>query len=497
MIPMLVDTAIEVVVNVLPLTDDGDFKSIEEAIAYDESGMDLNWNFQQPDGTVSQTNVTPTSGGDYDWAHVGNGMYKIEIPADSGASINNDTEGVGWFTGVCDGVLPWAGPRYLFAKANVINSLVTGSDTLEVDVTQLLGSAVQAANGYIGIDWAQVSNPTATIDFTQTTIGVVTTNTDMRGTDGANTTVPDAAGTAAGLHATTDAKIDAVQGDVTTIAADVANIDGDAMRGTDGANTTVPDAAGTAAGLHATTDAKIDAVQGDVTTIAADVANIDGDAMRGTDGANTTVPDAAGTAATLISNLETHGDGAWATATGFSTHGDPTAAIEAYGDLNWATATGFSTHGDPTAAIEAYGDLNWATATGFSTHGDPTAAIEAYGDLNWATATGFSTHGASDVVTTMEADGSKLDHLWETTEDDGGTRRFTENALEEAPGGATVDQLLAGIIDGTISLKVVLERLNALAQGKIVKSGGTYSYKKEDGTTDSFENVIAAGGRNL
>ena len=471
MIPMLVDTAIEVVVNVLPLTDDGDFKSIEEAIAYDESGMDLNWNFQQPDGTVSQTNVTPTSGGDYDWAHVGNGMYKIEIPADSGASINNDTEGVGWFTGVCDGVLPWAGPRYLFAKANVINSLVTGSDTLEVDVTQLLGSAVQAANGYIGIDWAQVSNPTATIDFTQTTIGVVTTNTDMRGTDGANTTVPDAAGTAAGLHATTDAKIDAVQGDVTTIAADVANIDGDAM--------------------------------------------------RGTDGANTTVPDAAGTAATLISNLETHGDGAWATATGFSTHGDPTAAIEAYGDLNWATATGFSTHGDPTAAIEAYGDLNWATATGFSTHGDPTAAIEAYGDLNWATATGFSTHGdptaaieaygdlnwatatgfsthgASDVVTTMEADGSKLDHLWETTEDDGGTRRFTENALEEAPGGATVDQLLAGIIDGTISLKVVLERLNALAQGKIVKSGGTYSYKKEDGTTDSFENVIAAGGRNL
>ncbi|HUX15210.1 MAG TPA: hypothetical protein VMW52_01990 [Phycisphaerae bacterium] len=399
MIPMLVDTAIEVVVNVLPLTDDGDFKSIEEAIAYDESGMDLNWNFQQPDGTVSQTNVTPTSGGDYDWAHVGNGMYKIEIPADSGASINNDTEGVGWFTGVCDGVLPWAGPRYLFAKANVINSLVTGSDTLEVDVTQLLGSAVQAANGYIGIDWAQVSNPTATIDFTQTTIGVVTTNTDMRGTDGANTTVPDAAGTAAGLHATTDAKIDAVQGDVTTIAADVANIDGDAM--------------------------------------------------RGTDGANTTVPDAAGTAATLISNLETHGDGAW------------------------------------------------ATATGFSTHGDPTAAIEAYGDLNWATATGFSTHGASDVVTTMEADGSKLDHLWETTEDDGGTRRFTENALEEAPGGATVDQLLAGIIDGTISLKVVLERLNALAQGKIVKSGGTYSYKKEDGTTDSFENVIAAGGRNL
>jgi len=53
-------------------------------------------------------------------------------------------------------------------------------------------------------------------------------------------------------------EIAAVQSDVTTIAADVENIDGDAMRGTDGANTTVPDVAGTAAGLHSTTDGKID-----------------------------------------------------------------------------------------------------------------------------------------------------------------------------------------------------------------------------------------------
>jgi len=36
---------------------------------------------------------------------------------------------------------------------------------------------------------------------------------------------------------------------------------GTAMRGTDGANTTVPDAAGTAAALHATTDGKVDAVK--------------------------------------------------------------------------------------------------------------------------------------------------------------------------------------------------------------------------------------------
>jgi hypothetical protein len=46
------------------------------------------------------------------------------------------------------------------------------------------------------------------------TVDTTTTNTDMRGTDGANTTVPDAAGTAAGLHGTTDGKIDAVQADL-------------------------------------------------------------------------------------------------------------------------------------------------------------------------------------------------------------------------------------------------------------------------------------------
>lgn len=47
-----------------------------------------------------------------------------------------------------------------------------------------------------------------------------TTNSDMRGTDGANTTVPDVAGTAAGLHATTDGLITTVDGVVDNILTD-------------------------------------------------------------------------------------------------------------------------------------------------------------------------------------------------------------------------------------------------------------------------------------
>lgn len=48
---------------------------------------------------------------------------------------------------------------------------------------------------------------------------------------------------------------------------DVTGLNGAAMRGTDGANTTVPDAAGTAAGLHGTTDGLINTAQADLDTI--------------------------------------------------------------------------------------------------------------------------------------------------------------------------------------------------------------------------------------
>ena len=105
-----VDAAVTVPVNVLALLDDTDFKTRETAVAYNAAGMDLVWNFTTAAGVTTQTAVTPTTSGDYDWSHSGDAMYKIEIPASGGASINNDTEGTGWFTGFATGVLPWRGP---------------------------------------------------------------------------------------------------------------------------------------------------------------------------------------------------------------------------------------------------------------------------------------------------------------------------------------------------------------------------------------------------
>jgi hypothetical protein len=131
---LAVDTAVVVLANVLPLTDDTDFKTIETAVAYNAAGMSLKWNFVTTAGIASQTAVTPTTGGVYDWTHLGGGMYSIEIPASDGASINNDTEGYGWFTGVATGVLLWGSPIYTFGPANSVNSLVAGSDSLDVNL---------------------------------------------------------------------------------------------------------------------------------------------------------------------------------------------------------------------------------------------------------------------------------------------------------------------------------------------------------------------------
>lgn len=112
----------EVPVNLVPLTDDTDFKTRETAVAYNAVGMDLVWNFLGADGSYTQTAVTPTTAGVYDWAHQGDGMYSIEIPASGGGSINNSAIGVGWFSGVATGVLPWVGPQIEFVLGGAISS---------------------------------------------------------------------------------------------------------------------------------------------------------------------------------------------------------------------------------------------------------------------------------------------------------------------------------------------------------------------------------------
>jgi hypothetical protein len=147
-----VDTAVTVPVNVMPLVSDSDFKTIQPSVAYNAAGLVLVWNFQTAAGVTSQTAVTPTTSGVYDWTATGNGMFKIEIPASGGGSINNDTEGTGHFTGVATGVAPWRGP-YIGIRAAGLND-------------KLIESPYSAALGLAG---------TATVSLAVTT-GAVTTD---------------------------------------------------------------------------------------------------------------------------------------------------------------------------------------------------------------------------------------------------------------------------------------------------------------------------------
>lgn len=146
-----VDAALsEVPVNIMPLLDSTDFVTIEADVNYNATGLALIWHFVTTAGAYSQTAVTPTdTGGNYDWVEQGNGMFTIEIPASGGATINNDTEGFGWFTGVATGILPWRGPVIGFRAAGINDKLIDSaySATRGLAGTALPDAAADAAGG--------------------------------------------------------------------------------------------------------------------------------------------------------------------------------------------------------------------------------------------------------------------------------------------------------------------------------------------------------------
>lgn len=169
-----VDAALsEVPVNVMPLLDDTDFKTIEGAVAYNAAGMALYWHFVTSAGAYTLTAVTPTTAGNYDWTDQGAaGIYTIEIPASGGASINNDTEGYGWFTGVATGVLPWRGPICGFRAAAINDSLCDAGSTGLLSPTTAARTLDVSAGGEAGVDWANVGSPTTAVNLSATNIDV-------------------------------------------------------------------------------------------------------------------------------------------------------------------------------------------------------------------------------------------------------------------------------------------------------------------------------------
>lgn len=128
------DTAIVMVVG--PCIDDTDFKTLEETIAYNAAGMDVSLIVEKTDGTTAVTAITLTTGGTSDWTHKDGGYYEVEVTA-----AQNAEEGIAYVRGVCTGVLPFESIHYNVVKANIYDSLIKGTDVLQTDVTQWLGTA--------------------------------------------------------------------------------------------------------------------------------------------------------------------------------------------------------------------------------------------------------------------------------------------------------------------------------------------------------------------
>lgn len=176
-----VDANVTVLVNIAALIDDTDFKTREESMVFNQAGLDLVWNFVTTAGVITQTAVTPTdTGGDYDWTNVGNGMYKIELPASGGVSANNDTEGFGYFTGFATGILPWRSPIIGFRAVALNNALIDGGDVLDVNLTELGGVSQSATDlkDFADAGYDPGTNKVQGVVLVDTT----TTNTDMVGT---------------------------------------------------------------------------------------------------------------------------------------------------------------------------------------------------------------------------------------------------------------------------------------------------------------------------
>ena len=277
--------------------------------------------------------------------------------------------------------------EFTILAANVYDSLFAGAgptaDLLDVNVSKL-GETTQTGRD-IGTN-VLISSGTGTGQLSVLS-GVVAASGNW------NTTVPDAAGTAAGLHGTTDGLIGAL---VTPDAAGTAAGLHATTDGLIGALVT-PDAAGTAAGLHATTDGLIGAL------VVPDAAGTAAGLHATTDGliGGLVVPDVAGTAAGLHATT----DGLIGTA---------------QTDLD--TLTGSD-------------GVTLATAQG-----------------NYAP----STHDAAAVKTTIEAVGSSLAQILADTNelqadwaDAGRLDAILDTAAAIGGGGVTVDANIVSISDDT------------------------------------------------
>ena len=147
-------TQVDVLIG--PLIDDGDFKAVEESVAYNATGIDVDVIKGVTKADVSLAN----SSGDGYWRHVANGYYAVTL-----STTDTGTLGPLRVTFEATGVLPcWE--DFLVVPANVYDAMVAGTDYLKSDAVEISSSstaadAVESNIGYLDASIAGLNDLSA------------------------------------------------------------------------------------------------------------------------------------------------------------------------------------------------------------------------------------------------------------------------------------------------------------------------------------------------
>jgi len=139
-----------------PLIDDGDFKAVEESVAYNATGIDVDVIKGVTKADVSLAN----SAGDGYWRHVANGYYAVTL-----STTDTGTLGPLRVAFEATGVLPcWE--DFLVVPANVYDAMVAGTDYLKSDAVEISSSttaanAVESNIGYLDASIAGLNDISA------------------------------------------------------------------------------------------------------------------------------------------------------------------------------------------------------------------------------------------------------------------------------------------------------------------------------------------------
>lgn len=125
---------------------------------------------------------------------------------------------------------------FIIVPAKIYDSLVAGSDNLEVDTIQWLGTAcaTPTVNGVPEVDLTHVAGATTNVSALATNVDAILTDTNELQANQGNWLTATGFATSGAL-ATHDGKLDVVDGIVDAILIDTTGLNGDPMRGTDNA----------------------------------------------------------------------------------------------------------------------------------------------------------------------------------------------------------------------------------------------------------------------